>query len=127
MENTLRHIQLPAHLLLIVGMFSMSIASEPAWRGDDTRDHHDAPKSEARITLRSPVGGESWSVGSQHSLTWQLDGGASEDAVTIECTTDGGGNWTVLAAAVPSNGKFLWKVPETISSHCRIRLAASKS
>src|SRR5436305_1429646 len=73
----------------------------------------DAP-AQAPVALTSPAGGETWSAGSQHYLTWKgdkLPAGATLKAVS---STDGGKTWAVIAEAAPNSGKYLWKVPDTV-------------
>lgn len=76
------------------------------------------------ITLLSPVGGETWTAGSGHYVTWKLDGLPANAAVRIAFSTDGGKQWAPIAEVAPNTGKFLWKVPATLSAACKVRLAA---
>jgi hypothetical protein len=72
------------------------------------------------VALISPNGGESWVVGSQHSITWTSTG---VDAVMLEYTTDNGNNWMLIAPSTPgATGSFLWTVPAALSVHCKVRI-----
>lgn len=74
-----------------------------------------------KITLTSPVGGESWSAGSTRNITW------TSNAVTsamIELTTDGGSTWATIVASTPADsGKYAWTVVNAPSTNCKIRVS----
>ena len=86
----------------------------------------------APIVLTSPRGGEEWSAGSLHLVTWQSS--AEVTSVALELSTDSGATWTPLlgatdahpAISVPStpdtSNRFLGRVPEQLSPHCRVRI-----
>src|SRR5439155_8676422 len=70
------------------------------------------------ITLTSPAGGETWSAGSKHFLTWKADNLRAGAELKITYSTDGGKGWAVLAGAAPNTGRHLWKVPDAVSTDC---------
>src|SRR5262249_39086832 len=78
------------------------------------------------IRLTSPKGGESWSAGSKHYVTWQGDRLAPNETVKIDYSVDGGKTWREAAAA-PNSGRFLWKVPDRVSAECRVRVSARRT
>jgi hypothetical protein len=80
-----------------------------------------APEAAPRLT--SPKGGETWSVGSQHVITWETGPPAADRTVAIAYTTDGAKTWHEIAAAAPDRGRFLWKVAAPVSADCRVRVA----
>ena len=80
--------------------------------------------AEPSITLTSPAGGETWSAGSKHFLTWKADIFPVGAELRITYSTDGGKAWAVIAGTAPNNGRYLWKVPDTVSKDCKVRLAA---
>lgn len=72
------------------------------------------------ITVTSPNGGESWSVGSQHNIYWTS---VAINNVKIEYSINNGTSWnTVVASTAASNGYFIWTVPNTPSINCRIKV-----
>jgi hypothetical protein len=73
------------------------------------------------VTLSSPVGGESWQVGSAHNITWTYSGVTN---VKLEYTTDSGTNWsTIIASTAASAGSYGWTIPNAISSSCKVRIS----
>jgi ELWxxDGT repeat protein len=72
------------------------------------------------ITVTSPDGGESWQVGSSHSITWTSAGIVGN--VQIEYSTDNGGNWTDVITSTVNDGTHSWTVPDAVSSECLIRI-----
>jgi hypothetical protein len=74
----------------------------------------------AFINVNSPNGGEVWSVGSIHNITWN-----STDVldVKIELSTNNGASWTTVADSTPSSGIFSWTVPNTPSIQSLIKIS----
>jgi len=73
------------------------------------------------ITVTSPNGGESWAVGSSHSITWTTSGSVAN--VKIEYTTDNGSSWTTIISSTADAGSYPWNVPNTVSSQCKIKIS----
>ena len=73
------------------------------------------------LTVNSPNGGESWDVGSSHSITWTS---ISVDNVKIEYSTNNGTNWiTIIASTSASAGSYNWTVPDTASTNCKVQIS----
>jgi thiol-disulfide isomerase/thioredoxin len=75
------------------------------------------------LQLTSPNGGEMWAAGSRHPITW--DGGYFSGDVKIEYSPDGGSSWEVIDAGAENDGEYPWRLPEEISSNCRVRISDS--
>ncbi|MFQ6092104.1 MAG: hypothetical protein ACE5OR_05395 [bacterium] len=71
-----------------------------------------------------PNGGEVLIVGSIYTILWQ-SAGCIED-VAILYTDDGGQNWFTVSNETPNDGMFQWRVPNTPSHLCLVRIHASK-
>ncbi|NIM17440.1 MAG: hypothetical protein GTO45_35965, partial [Candidatus Aminicenantes bacterium] len=84
----------------------------PYWIGAET--------SEPTLTVTSPNGGESWEIGSQHTITWNSSGSVGN--VDIEYSTNNGESWIEIATGTPNDGSRLWTVPDTVSNQCLIRV-----
>jgi len=88
----------------------------------DTSDRPFTVRGTPRITVTSPDGGENWTAGSQHAVTWTSE---HVEEVDIEYTVDGSA-WTPVAEGLDaSTGSFLWTVPDVESSGCLVRITAS--
>jgi hypothetical protein len=74
------------------------------------------------ITVTSPNGGESWTVGSIKEITWTAGG---INNVTIEYSTDYGTTWKVIVQTTPNNGSFDWTIPNTVSDECLVRVSSN--
>ncbi len=71
------------------------------------------------LTVTSPNGGESWSGGSSHAITWTS---SNVSNVKLEYTLDNGTSWTVIASSVAaSTGSYTWTVPSSASTQARVR------
>lgn len=75
------------------------------------------------IIWTSPVGGESWCVGSAHILSWEAPGLLPGSAVSLSFSPDDGATWAPIADVPAESGRFTWEVPESVSDTCRLRLS----
>lgn len=80
--------------------------------------------SVAAIEIASPAGGENWSAGSQHYIIWNT---LQNDMVKIEYTIDGGRKWINLVIVEAKESKYLWKIPEIISTQCQIKISTEQA
>ncbi len=72
------------------------------------------------LSITSPVGGESWSVGTSRYISW---GSSSVSEVTIEYSTNNGVSWNLIDnSADGPTGYYYWTVPNTPSPKCLVRL-----
>lgn len=77
------------------------------------------------LKVISPNGGESWLPGSQQTLRWFYTGELSD--VSVELSVDGGSSYSPIATLVmPDANGYLWTVPNTPSSNCRIRVRENR-
>jgi hypothetical protein len=74
----------------------------------------------ASITVVSPNGGENWTVGSTHNITWTSTGTVGN--VKIRYSADDGSNWSTVAASTSNDGSYSWTVPDTASARCIVRV-----
>ena len=96
----------------------------------DAQDNESTPASASvrtpspRITVTSPNGGERWSQGSVHNVTWTSMGVTQ---VKLEYTLDNGATWKLIATNVASPGSAAWTLPGTLSSSARVRVTSLTS
>ncbi len=81
----------------------------------------DAVLAPRGIQVLSPNGGEIWSSGRNHPVTWSASPTCLN--VRIEYSTDGGGNWTQVVDSTPNDGTFDWTIPAAHSGDCWIRVS----
>lgn len=80
----------------------------------------------SEIQLTFPRGGETWFSGSNKVLTWKAK--TLSGTVTLDYSTDGGANWTVLSSAAPNNGSFAWNnIPALNSSQVFLRVTQNSN
>jgi len=73
------------------------------------------------VSLKTPNGGESWAATTKNEITWTFIG---TENIKIEYTTDNGSNWIEIIASTPTAaGTYLWTVPNTPSSLCKVRIS----
>ena len=65
----------------------------------------------ALLTVTSPNGGEYATAGFDRDITWTSTGDVA--SVNIDYSTDGGSNWSIVAAATPNDGRHAWSVPDS--------------
>jgi uncharacterized repeat protein (TIGR02543 family) len=73
------------------------------------------------LTIISPNGGESWRVGTAHTITWVKTGNVPN--VKIEYTINGGSSWLVITTTTPNTGSYPWTVPGSPSGQCKVRVS----
>lgn len=75
----------------------------------------------ATITVTSPNGRETWTVGTTHAITWTSSGNLGD--VRIEYSTTNGETWTNIAVCTTNDNSYQWRIPNTPSDNCRVRLS----
>jgi hypothetical protein len=80
-------------------------------------------QSSTMIILHTPNGGENWQVGSVQTIQWSTHN--FDDNIKIELSIYEDNEWKgiVFIRSTANNGTFNWTVPNTPSSHCRIRIS----
>ncbi|KIC01243.1 hypothetical protein OA88_14895 [Flavobacterium sp. JRM] len=75
------------------------------------------------LILTYPIGGEKFNTESTEYIRWDYEGEPKN--FTIEYSVDGGVNYSIIAADVPSAARnFAWKVPAGIVANAKIRISA---
>ncbi|TLZ50665.1 MAG: hypothetical protein E6K18_06835 [Methanobacteriota archaeon] len=83
------------------------------------------------VALASPAGGEDWSGGSSHTVTYTLtDPDSNPLTVDIEWSSNGGGSWNAVQmglsqapSATPYN--YAWTVPSVDTVQAQVRVCAN--
>ena len=86
----------------------------------------DASEAASQWVLTSPRTGERWSVGSRHYITWKSPRNDAGSRIQIEYSTDSGANWKAVADNARNTGRYLWKVPDSVSTNCFLRIATAE-
>jgi hypothetical protein len=73
------------------------------------------------LMVTSPNGGETWSGGDVHNITWIPEG--FDGDVKIEYSTNGGTDWISIDDDTDNDGTYSWPVPSTPSTECRVRVS----
>ena len=73
------------------------------------------------ITVTSPNGGESWTVGTGQNITWTSTGFIAN--VRIEYSTTNGSAWNDVIASTTNDGSHPWTIPNSPSSQCLVRIS----
>lgn len=77
------------------------------------------------ITVTAPNGGERWTVNSTQNITWTYSDYVGN--VKIEYSTDSGTSWTTVVASTSNTGSYSWRIPNTPSNTCRVRVSSAAS
>jgi hypothetical protein len=73
------------------------------------------------LTLTSPNGGESWTIGSAQTITWNSTGILPN--VKLEISVDNGANWTTIVSSTANDGSESWTIPDNASNQCLVRVS----
>ncbi|MDP4191884.1 MAG: T9SS type A sorting domain-containing protein [Bacteroidota bacterium] len=81
-----------------------------------------SPRSLSRtIQYIQSSDGKRWLTGSLHEIKWRCN---NIDTIKIEFSTDNGKNWLIIKDSLSSiQGTYTWKVPETPSVRCKIKIS----
>ncbi|MCK5088172.1 MAG: hypothetical protein KAQ90_11655, partial [Melioribacteraceae bacterium] len=81
-----------------------------------------SPQITKSITVLTPNGGEVLLAGEAHEIQWFSNG---VENVNIEYSLNGGTTWTMVAAAEPSDGLFVWNINpnSNASDNCIVRIS----
>lgn len=73
------------------------------------------------LVVTTPNGGERWYIGATRNIIWTSNG---IDNVKIEYSINNGASWSTLIASTPAlPGAFGWRVPNTPSTQCKVRVS----
>ncbi|MCX6578957.1 MAG: M20/M25/M40 family metallo-hydrolase [Candidatus Aminicenantes bacterium] len=75
------------------------------------------------ITVTSPNGGETWTVGNSYPITWTTSGAVGN--VNIKYSTNNGSSWTTLISSTDNDGSYTWTVPNAVSTQCKIKISGA--
>ncbi len=75
------------------------------------------------ITLISPNGGEVWTTGSSHNISWSVNGNI-DAYVDLKYSTNNGSNWNVITSGLgKNNSPYTWNIPSGINSdQCKVKI-----
>ncbi len=73
------------------------------------------------LTLVTPNGGESWSIGSTKSISWTNTGTIAN--VKLEYSINSGVNYSLITSSTPNTGSYLWTIPNVSSASVRVRVS----
>ena len=79
-------------------------------------------QSAPAVTLTSPNGGESWIVGSAHTINWNASDNCTLASFDLALSTDGGSSFTPIVSSQPSATSFNWTVPNSLTAQAKIRV-----
>ncbi len=76
------------------------------------------------LSVLSPKANDIIKKGASHEIQWKTEVADSEfgAVVTIEFSKDGGKSWNKVEENLPKGKAYAWKVPETDSQECKIRV-----
>jgi len=82
----------------------------------------DASAAASQWVVSSPRADARWSVGSLHYITWKSPRNSTDSRVRIGYSTDSGASWKAVADNARNTGRYLWKVPDSVSPNCLLRI-----
>lgn len=79
------------------------------------------PPPPPSLTLTTPNGSESWTIGSTRTIRWNSTGSLAN--VLLEFSSDAGANWSSISTSTANDGAYDWTIPDAESSQCLVRVA----
>ena len=77
------------------------------------------------LQLTSPTGAESWPKTNQRFISWNQ---AGVNTIKIEYSSNGGTNWNLIAANIPSTQKGIeWTLPDLISANMKVKITSEQN
>ncbi len=77
------------------------------------------------ITLTSPIGGETWNMGSAHDITWDASDNVAVDSVNVDWSSHGAtGPWQPIAHGLVNDGTHMWTLPASPTDSALVRVTA---
>ncbi len=73
------------------------------------------------LTVTSPNGGENWTAGSTHTISWSGTGTVGN--VIIQYSSNNGTSWSTVVSSTANDGAYSWIVPQVSSSQCLVRIS----
>jgi hypothetical protein len=73
------------------------------------------------LFIKTPKGGEFWSVGKKHDITWNTYGNVGN--VKIQYSTDDQATWKTITSNTANDGSYTWTIPNTPSSKCFVKIS----
>jgi uncharacterized protein (TIGR02145 family) len=74
------------------------------------------------LSLKSPVGGEEWKVGSTQKIGWTFSNVIN---IRIDYSTNNGSDWINIIASTPSSaGCYNWTIPNSPSTNCKVKISS---
>ncbi len=75
-----------------------------------------------QIRVTSPNGGEAWTVGETHNITW-LSENYTGTQVKIQYSTNTGSSWLPVVNSTSNIGTYPWLIPATVSPNCLVKVS----
>jgi len=75
------------------------------------------------IQLTYPLGGEVWQSGTDQVITWKSK--PTEATVEIECSSDGGQSWHLIATNVSNTGSYTWHNVASMNNSANVYIRVS--
>ncbi|GEM_PF-826638 len=75
------------------------------------------------IQLTYPHGGEVWQSGENKEITWKSKSTAGN--VKLECSSDGGQSWNLIATGLNNTGSFTWNFVPSMNNSTNVHIRVS--
>lgn len=80
------------------------------------------PVPVATLDLVYPNGGEIWHATSKPYISWNSQN--LTENVNIQYSIDNGTSWITLTSVAPTVKKYVWTIPYSVSSQCKVRITS---
>ena len=75
------------------------------------------------LTLQSPNGGETWTIGTQQLIQWSSTGEVGN--VRLDYSTDGFSSSELIVSSTANDGSYTWTIPDVPSTNVLVRVRST--
>ena len=112
-----------AAALVLIGFLTFS--SSCSGKGKTTRPPHSNDSIPPQVMVVSPNGGEILYAGIRSTIRWVATDDLNVDSVSLYYSTDGGSTYPFkIAGGEANDSAYVWKIPATPSTDCRVKVVA---
>lgn len=112
---------LEKELITLLALFVMTTWILVVKAQSDVSFHLTVYPASGSITVTSPNGGETWTIGTNATITWTTQGPITD--VKIELQRTSGGSWTTITESTTNDGSYAWPVTSPETSQALIRIS----
>ncbi len=86
----------------------------------------ETPDPIPHVTVNVPNGGELWTAGETHNITWTATDDVGVTSIDIYLSTNSGATYPyTIATGLANSGTYPWSIPSLMATHARVKVIAN--